>query len=774
MKMRWTILLGLATAVAISAFLLLRRGGSEQKAVEETRRTLREQGYKVELSEFNFSTSAELRDCAAALTTLQRTLSSAPFRETLELMAPVRSDAALVVWKQETLADSSGADLWPVQRQAFNQNRSALDAACQAALSGPIRFDLNASAGSAILLPHLATVKNLVQTLGRRAILELHDGHKDAAWTNLLASTRLVTAWEPESIEVSHLVRLACAAIAFDATWQALQADGWRDERLAELQHEWESVEFLKSLPETAAFNRASMVAMCQLERLQPPSPGISAKEMLHSPRYAWAGLTESWQKFRYRQHGTYEDEKNLLLHYRDREAELRRAVQSSTWVEMRPLPGVTNRVLFQSKHHSAMQAILNLKTMSLGWQAQGQGLLARAAEAETRRRLVITAIALERFRNRHGSYPKALPELLPELLQATPIDFMDGKPLRYHLAEDGHFVLYSIGLDGTDNGGQMPPAWEPGMPYQGRFGVAQGTDLVWPRPASAAEIEWWAADKARLAKFRKTAQEEYQAIDDRRAEALRQATVQKLLAGEQARQSARPSSGTGSKEPMYQGQPLSKVLRNEKVSGKTPLTLDELLTVKQIITGAEPNLATFELPISYDVVTNLGDLHLLVDVGSEKGSTRRGGELQDCERATNGNCLLVWNNTYDPPGQHAVQAQLRGWAKPPNTFEVKGPVVPFLSTNICQFDPFYAEFGSNGGILYAKLPETNGIYTIELKSPAEEHIRTFTGTTSNGVINVDWDGKDDQGHKYTGDSLRSVFQVTLPDSGRSQTQKGP
>ena len=40
-----------------------------------------------------------------------------------------------------------------------------LDAACAAILSGPIRFNLDASRGGAMLLPHLAMLKDLTQAL---------------------------------------------------------------------------------------------------------------------------------------------------------------------------------------------------------------------------------------------------------------------------------------------------------------------------------------------------------------------------------------------------------------------------------------------------------------------------------------------------------------------------------------------------------------------------------------------------------------------------------
>jgi hypothetical protein len=150
-----------------------------------------------------------------------------------------------------------------------------------------------------MLLPHLARLKGLTQTLGTRAVLELHDQSQDAAWTNLLASTRLVTAWEPEPAEVSQMVRFACATITYNATWQTVQAGGWADDRLARLQQEWESLDLFKGLPETAAFTRASVVATCRLERQQPLVPAMPLKDLLGSPRYVLPNLVGQWQRIR-------------------------------------------------------------------------------------------------------------------------------------------------------------------------------------------------------------------------------------------------------------------------------------------------------------------------------------------------------------------------------------------------------------------------------------------------------------------------------------------
>jgi hypothetical protein len=569
------------------------------------------------------------------------------------------------------------------------------------------------------------------------------------------------------------LVRYGCAALVYNATWQTVQAGGWADDRLARLQQEWEAVDLFKGLPETAAFTRASVVATCRLERQQPLVPAMPLKDLLGSPRYVLPNLVGQWQRIRYRHHGTYEDEKALLLYYRDRELQLRRAVQSPTWSEMRALPGVTNQVPFISKYPSRLSVMLNTRQIGLTAIGRGQGLLSRAAEAEARRRLIITAIALERYRGRHGSYPKGLEALVPELLKTAPVDFMDGKPLRYRLTDDGHFVLYSVGLDCVDNGGEMRRPRAPGMPYvpydevAASFGVRQGTDLVWPRPASVAEAEHvhQAEEKAKAEQTDRM--EETQAAAEWSRAARRQAKVETIL---------RTPPPPMKNEPAYRGRPLSEVLRNAVAAGTNQLTLAEMLTLKQVVTGAEPEIATFELPVNYDVLTNLGSLHLyldpIADEYSEEGCNV--GQLE-CHRATNGNCLLVWNTIYESPGKHALQAGLLLEEPAKAGEDISGPLAPFVVSNLCQFSQSSAYFNPQIGANFrAKLQERNGSYVIELKSPTGERLKTITGSTSNGLIKVHWDLTDDHGKGCTNESYGSVFHLTLPDSGRSQTLKGP
>src|SRR5439155_12670346 len=93
---------------------------------------------------------------------------------------------------------------------------------------------------------------------------------------------------------------------------------------------------------------------------------------------------------------------------------------------------------------------------VSGGYQRSGLTLLARVAEAEARRRLLVTALAIERFHRARHSYPDSLSMLVPEFLKSVPADFMDGELLRYRHTEDDRFLLYSVGIDGQDDHGQL------------------------------------------------------------------------------------------------------------------------------------------------------------------------------------------------------------------------------------------------------------------------------------------------------------------------------
>jgi len=64
-------------------------------------------------------------------------------------------------------------------------------------------------------------------------------------------------------------------------------------------------------------------------------------------------------------------------------------------------------------------------------------------------------ACALEHYHFAHSEYPETLDALAPQFIEKIPHDIIGGQPLKYHRTSDGKFLLYSIGWNATDDGGQ-------------------------------------------------------------------------------------------------------------------------------------------------------------------------------------------------------------------------------------------------------------------------------------------------------------------------------
>ncbi|MFC1760612.1 hypothetical protein ACFL6U_00855 [Planctomycetota bacterium] len=78
----------------------------------------------------------------------------------------------------------------------------------------------------------------------------------------------------------------------------------------------------------------------------------------------------------------------------------------------------------------------------------------------EAQQQTALTALAIERYRLAQQRLPEQLDQLVPDYLETGPIDPYDGQPLRYRLLDTG-YVVYSIGVDGKDDGGKEKPKVE-------------------------------------------------------------------------------------------------------------------------------------------------------------------------------------------------------------------------------------------------------------------------------------------------------------------------
>ena len=366
--------------------------------------------------------------------------------------------------------------------------------------SSVLEFNLDYSQGYRLRLPHLIKLRSAALLLSGTAMQAYNAKNSSEARSDVLAAADLFRLYNNEPVIISDLFRANLARIALGATWESLHSDSWTDSQLGELQAKWQEPNLFVNAYSSIPVHRVSGMAEFDELRKTGMALGIpfgdslagnfgrseddgvfaSAVEQLNS-LYGNARFSLWKSSWSY-------DEELCFLQLEDVESEISRQANAADAFapEFKRLnQNVSNIAQLHSgamDHYLIIDYILGSDGDSLG------DSLLRLAETETARRLCVTAIALKRYHLKHGVYPATLNELVPAFLPAVPTDFMDGKPLRYELRPDGDFLLYSVGEDGKDDGGDPTPVSQPASSTS--FNWLAGRDIVWPRVATPAALE--------------------------------------------------------------------------------------------------------------------------------------------------------------------------------------------------------------------------------------------------------------------------------------------
>lgn len=476
MKIRRNYILTIAAIILTPAILLISLSLWNRHIVAEAHRTLQREGIRTKPAQFNFLVPNEFQERGLAVLRgdiqLGQTLRSDVMTHVLVNIgfhSPTNS-AVRAIWKSNHFTNPNP---WPSVHKTLEENRAAIDAAWDALSAGEFGFGVKASDGIGIKVGHAQHIPAALQTFNLCIVANLHEGRLDAAWTNVLAATRCVTAWKVEPTAYAQKARFPMVAVAATGIWQALQAHVWSESQLSELEREWTKVDFFSALPEAVEFYGASLVDALKTSGPEMTGSNLTIRDLVDQPKEIPRFLKDYMQMATYRRSGLYDDQRDVLFYYRDRLLEVRRAIKAESFAKMLSLPGMTNRVPFVSRHNSFVPSFITYDLFSIVGTVRGGSLgwLGYAAEAEMHRRLILAAIFLEKQRVRTGSYPQTLDGFdLP--------DFADGQKLRYRVTPDGRFLLYSVGLDCVDNNANPGPASPSRL-----FGIPKGIDIVWPMP---------------------------------------------------------------------------------------------------------------------------------------------------------------------------------------------------------------------------------------------------------------------------------------------------
>lgn len=320
-------------------------------------------------------------------------------------------------------------------RQFLSDSKELLKSIHAAAeVGGMVRFPVDFSQGIYTLLPDTQNSRTVARLLSLDAHVAVYDGDNIRVLHDILAMFALSDALQTEPCMISQLMRMALHAIGCDAIRTLLPACKWDDEQLATLQRSVVNARFRDSIRTGLLGERA--MTLTEISKFPYPLATSSKRAALPLFQMAVDALDHPWPEAIKQQHA------------------------------------ILQRLETYKQGHLARIMTMPLLLLFGGT----EHYVLAGARNEARQRCTIAAIAAERHRLQHGQYPDSLSDiaehLFPEGVQ-TPTDLITDPFTAQHLLylmTDTHATIYSVGENGTDDGGQVDS--DRGQPLDVGFSV--------------------------------------------------------------------------------------------------------------------------------------------------------------------------------------------------------------------------------------------------------------------------------------------------------------
>jgi len=438
-----------------------------------------------------------LRQADAAFNETLRTKGSFFNTNSVYGMTPVAPGRAMIRWQQPDFRDSSGRVSWPEIAAAVDASANGFALLHQIIDKPAFDFQFNYGSGFDgfdMNKLYLANSKRAAQRLGTAVLCDLQRGDTASAVTNLRTMLVLSKAMAGERLLISELVSMAIVQMTVTANWELLQSTNVTDEQLTQLQKDWADMDLIHS--EENALAMESVMSRMTAEQWRNSNAKFQEYLNMGSEvngfkvqKSFFDEIRAETVSFEWRYWWSYPDELKMLkgheiLRETSRMIETNHSFQAAVTAQGKKMASLQVKAANdQSDMNSVdMHSILSQNILGLS-------AVHRKMEAtEVARQVVMTAMALKRYQLKHGNYPPDLDSLVPEFAPAVPLDPVDGQPLRYRPNADGTFLLYSIGQNGVDNGGD--PSIEKGVTGSNYYWQnSHALDWVWPQPATDDEI---------------------------------------------------------------------------------------------------------------------------------------------------------------------------------------------------------------------------------------------------------------------------------------------
>lgn len=309
------------------------------------------------------------------------------------------------------------------------------------------RIDCDYQIPETIKIPNFVTIRQLVQFLGTRADCDYLLGQPEKALEELTLlndSRRIVEApptGKPMTL-VASMIDVAVAGLYGDTIADGLRMHAWREPQLVALQEQLKEIDLF---PVVGLSVKSEPASVCRTIEATPRAR--LSKLFFDGSKYDQRTL--AWL-IRVMPRGWFYQ--NMVAITTERQKVFEGFDVGRSLIRPRPLDEFKRDAETRLGHFTPYTFLAGRTVPN--WTRALQTL----ARQQTLVNQALVACALERYHLAHGDYPDSLETLSPKLLEKIPNDLIGGQPLKYRRLAPDQFLLYSVGWNETDDGGQVPP----------------------------------------------------------------------------------------------------------------------------------------------------------------------------------------------------------------------------------------------------------------------------------------------------------------------------
>lgn len=277
------------------------------------------------------------------------------------------------------------------------------------------------------LLPHLQDVREMASVLHHDAVWQAHNGKLKLALESCRAGLNVARSLDGEPILISQLVRAACVRVTLDGLHRTLAAGEADAESLLAVQKMLAEMDKHDSFVVGMRGDRAGMHILCTNLQNGTVSPRVMLA--LLGARGGAPSFTDRVEEI-YVTASVPTSHVWILRHFTD-------VIAASK------LPAAEQDVRLNELSPRGNQMPVFAKVVTPAWERCYETFRRDRA----RLRCATIALAVERYRLKHGVWPDDLAALVPGFLAAIPADPYTDQPLKFRKAPGG-ISVFSVGAN--------------------------------------------------------------------------------------------------------------------------------------------------------------------------------------------------------------------------------------------------------------------------------------------------------------------------------------